>query len=145
MPETKARELPEDSRKELDKFFKNVLQIDDPENIMIANCHRLGTVSATDEDNVRKSRPLIFRAVFWKDRQSIIEKSHSVIKNYNVRNSTKYGVSQQLPKRMQENKKDLQSEFKKAREKKLKAKWKIVFKNAVYYLSVDGNDIKPSM
>ena len=140
-PEEKAWENPNESRIQLNKFFKDVLGIDNPENIMIANCHRLGSLK--DGENKTKSRPIIFRAVFWKDRDVIIEKSHKLLKVYNITNSTKYGVSQQLPKRMQENKNELLEMFKDARNRKLKAKWKIDYKNAIYYLSVDGCDILP--
>lgn len=148
-PESKAWESPEDSRKELNKFFKDVLGIDDPDSIMIANCHRLGTVSENKDDDQdtsstkKKSRPLIFRAIFWKDRNLIIEKSQTILKTYNARCSTKYGVSQQLPKRMQENKKSLTAEFREARQNKLKVKWRIDYTNAIYYLSVNGKDVKP--
>lgn len=143
-PENKAWESPDDSRKELDKFLKNVLEIENVDAIMIANCHRLGTVQTNDDGGPPKPRPLIFRALFWKDRETIIEKSHRLLKQYNLKHKTRYGVSQQLPKRMQENKNSLINVFKDARKNKLKTKWKINYTDAIYYLSVDGKDVLPT-
>ena len=145
-PETKAWENPDDSRKELNNFLKNVLNIDDPDEIMIANCHRLGSSTVIDDNGVPKSvknRPLIFRALFWKDRETIIEKSQKLLKKYNLDNGTKYGVSQQLPKRMQDDKVSLLDDFKEGRRKKLKTKWKIDHNSATYFLTVDGKEFLP--
>lgn len=145
-PETKAWESPDDSRKELSKFLQNVLGFDNPDSFMIANCHRLGAIaSETDEGTspAVKARPMIFRVLFWKDRVDILQKSQSMLKDYNLKNNTRFGISQQLPKRMQMNKQSLLPKFREARQLKCSTKWKIDRENALYYLTVDGNDIYP--
>lgn len=136
-PEVKAWESPVDSRQQLNIFLKDVLKIDNAEELKIANCHRLGTV------NKDQKRPMIFRALFWDDREAILGKASKVLKTFNLANGTKYGISQQLPKRMQDNKDELWGEFKTARKNELKAKWKIDYSTAEYYLMVDGKEIRP--
>ena len=53
------------------------------------------------------------------------------------------GVSQQLPKRMQDDKVSLLDDFKEGRRKKLKTKWKIDYNSATYFLTVDGKELLP--
>ena len=97
-PEKKAWESPIDYRQQLNIFLTDVLEIENAEELKIANCHRLGTV------NKNKKRPMIFRALFWDDREAILDKACKVLKTFNLENGTKYGISQQLPKRMQDSK-----------------------------------------
>ena len=141
-PENKPWESADDTRKELNKFLTNVLNIEKAEDIMIGNCHRLGA-PALNADGSRKGRPLIFRVLFWSDRDTIIEKSQKLLKNFNKKNNTKYGVAQQLPKRFQDHKNSLMDRFRQARKDQLKCKWKLDHTKAVYYLTIDDEPFYP--
>ena len=138
-PEEQSWETPSDSREQLNIFLEEVLEYPNPEDLKLANTHRLGNIIQS-----RGPRPMIFRCLFWEDRESILERAGKMLKSYNSENNTKYGVSQQLPKRMQDNKKELWAKFKKARQEKQKAKWRIDYENAFYYLTVNDKPILPS-
>ena len=88
-PEKKAWELPEQSREELNEFLGKVLGIEKADDLMIANCHRLGSVTTDKDGNPElKARPLIFRVLFWKDREIILENSNKLLKDFNLANNT---------------------------------------------------------
>ena len=147
-PEESAWEDPSQSRDLLNDFLEQCQEISNPEDLQIANTHRIGNVTETQENNNagnrnNQARPLIFRTLFWEDHEKILEKASKLLKVYNQANNTRYGVSQQLPKRMMDNKKELWGQFKQARKDKLRAKWRIDYENAVYYLVVDGKEIRP--
>lgn len=144
LAETCAWETPKQSRVVLNNFLKNILKVNSPENIAIANCHRLHSKSSKKKDEGTKNiRPLIFKVCVMDDLTMILEKSQEILKNYNIAHDTKFGVFQQLPKRMQDDKNSLLPKYRDARKKKQKTNWRIDRKNWIMYLQIDNNNIMP--
>ena len=123
------------------KFFKEDLGIDDAYNMQFVNAHRMGVRKTILDPTTNKSlhtRPLIVRFTCMPDKERV-QKHLGALKTYNRNIQYKYHrvfVTDQLPKRMDDQRKKLVDKFISARKRKAKAKWS-VDKHGNYCLYVD--------
>ena len=103
----------EDVRKVLNEFFMNQLMMpqDLIDSLVIENTHRMGKV------NSRRSRPIIVCFGSIQDKIKILRHTK------NMDSSQKYSVVEQLPPELNERKRKLWPQYKKAKEESKAAKW----------------------
>ena len=111
------------------------------------NAHRLGdpkTIENTETGDVLRTRPLIVRFSSMPDKERV-QKKLSALREVNRGKYYRHRifVTDQLPKRMEEQRKSLVADFKEARRLKKKAKWS-VDKTGDYCLYVDKKRVIPS-
>ena len=121
------------------------LGVENARSIPLVNAHRMGLrKSVTDPDTgaTLHTRPLIVRFASMPGKEKV-QKKLGALKEYNRNTPYKYHrvfETEQLPKRMDEQRKKLLDKFISARRRKAKAKWS-VDKSGNYCLYVDNEQV----
>ena len=121
------------------------LGVENARNIPLVNAHRMGirkTITDPDTGASLVTRPLIVRSATMLGKEQV-QKKLGALKAYNSHTPYKYHrlfVTEQLPKRMEGQRKALLSKFIGARRRKEKAKWS-VDKQGNYCLYVDKKQV----
>lgn len=137
-----------DSIEKTYQFFSNVLRVEGARDMRFMNAHRIGSPLEIVEPTTKKTlrtRPLIVRFTSMPDKEKV-QRHFSALSEYNRNISYKYHrvfVTDQLPKRMENQRKQLLGDFIQARKRKAKAKW-YVDKTGDYCLKVDGQRVSPN-
>ena len=116
------------------KTFLNLIEVDSAPSITAI--HRLRTHSG------RKPLPLIVKVLTLKDRDNILDNA-SNLKSVNSTLTAPIKVYQQIPYRMQQDKRELKTTFDDARIRGGKPKYKLDSKTARFYLKVGDNKFYP--
>ena len=126
-------------------FFSNDLKVDNARKMQLMNAHRIGNPKTIVDQTTKKSlrtRPLIVRFTSMPDKENV-QRNLNALRTYNRDIANKYQrvfVTDQLPKRMDDQRKKLLDEFIRARKRKAKAKWS-VDKFGNYCLYVDKKQV----
>ena len=129
-----------ESIEKVESFFKNDLGVEGVDNMRFVNAHRMGdpkAITNPDTGEVLHTRPMIVRFSSMPDKEKV-QKKLTALRGINgsVHHTHRIFVTDQLPKRMDAQRKALVGEFKNARRQGKKAKWS-VDKNGNYCLYVD--------
>ena len=124
----KAWETPQESKVHVVNFLKNILKLNDADNMGFVDVHRLpaNRINAQrSEDEKRKRRPIVFKLHTIADRKKIRDELHLLEKyNENKPRNEKVSVSIHLPRNLQLQRKALVPEY----VKQLKAGKKVMIK-----------------
>ncbi|XP_069134235.1 uncharacterized protein [Argopecten irradians] len=97
----------EDSGKVVKTFIRDKLEMEDADDIQMANVHRIGK---RDRSTGATPRPIIVKFVFFKDLTKVKMSTRKLA-------GTSFWVNEQFPKEIEEKRKDLYPEAKKASER----------------------------
>ncbi|XP_069134234.1 uncharacterized protein [Argopecten irradians] len=109
----------EDSGKVVKTFIRDKLEMEDADDIQMANVHRIGK---RDRSTGATPRPIIVKFVFFKDLTKV---------KMSTRKLASFWVNEQFPKEIEEKRKDLYPEAKNAR----KAWKKVAFVRDKLYIN----------
>ena len=127
-------------------FFRDDLGVYKADEMRFVNAHRMGlrkTIVDTDTGEKLHTRPLIVRFSCMPDKERV-QKKLTELRAYNRNIAYKHRVfvTDQLPQRMDAQRKLLVEQFKRARKRKVKAKWS-VDKYGNYCLYVNNEQVFP--
>ena len=133
-----------ESIEKVQNFFKKDLGVEGAENMRFVNAHRMGDRKAIENPETRETlhtRPMIVRFSCMPDKEKVQAKLSELRKlNSGVYFKHRVFVTDQLPKRMEAQRKALVKQFISARKLKKKAKWS-VDQSGNYCLYVDKKQV----
>lgn len=147
IPEDVSRSAWESNLESIEKvqnFFKNDLAVEGAENMHFVNAHRMGERKAIENPStgaILHTRPMIVRFSCMADKEKVQSKLFELRNvNHGVYHRHRMFVTDQLPKRMEAQRKALVQNFIDARKMKKKAKW-VVDQCGNYCLYVDRKQV----
>lgn len=134
-----------DSIDKVHTFFRDNLGVENADNMRLVNAHRMGlrkSIKNTGTGVTLHTRPIIVRFSCMPDKEKVQEKL-TALRAYN-RDIPYYKhrvfVTDQLPRRMDDQRKLLVEQFRNARKNKVKAKWS-VDKHGNYCLYINNEQV----
>ena len=122
-----AWERPDETLVRVYDFMKAGLQIKDPIEIALADCHRLPQSTIFNNRKEKLTRPIIIKLINAMDKRRIFRNLHN-LKPYNqlrrLSQQSAVYVTEYLPKQFQEERKQLLPRFNEAKRLSKKTFWK---------------------
>ena len=136
-----------DSIDKVHDFFRDILGVENADNMRFVNAHRMGLRKTIEDPGTGAkllTRPIIVRFGCMPDKEKV-QKKLTALRNYNrdiPYHKHRVFVTDQLPRRMDEQRKLLVQQFRNARKNKIKAKWS-VDKHGNYCLYINNEQVFP--